>query len=67
VGEAKARLDKELKGLEKELTGLEKKLANPNFVAKAPEDVVEENRQRVVDGKLRVEKLAMARTSLDAL
>jgi len=67
VGEAKSRLDKELKGLEKELAGLEKKLANPNFVAKAPEEVVEENRQRVVDGKLRVEKLAMARTSLDTL
>ena len=67
VGEAKARLDKELKSLDKELGGLEKKLANPNFVAKAPEEVVEENRQRLADGKVRVEKLTAARAGLETL
>ncbi|MEO0816638.1 MAG: valine--tRNA ligase [Pseudomonadota bacterium] len=67
VGEAKARLDKELKALDKELTGLEKKLANPNFVAKAPDEVVEENRERLTEGKLRVEKLTAARAALDTL
>ncbi|MEM9739455.1 MAG: valine--tRNA ligase [Pseudomonadota bacterium] len=67
VREAKARLDKELKSLEKELMGLEKKLANPNFVSKAPEAVVEENRQRISDGKVRIEKLAVARAGLEAL
>ncbi|MEO0785311.1 MAG: valine--tRNA ligase [Pseudomonadota bacterium] len=67
VGEAKARLDKELKALEKELTGLEKKLGNPNFVAKAPQEVVEENRERLSEGKVRVEKLTAARKALDAL
>ncbi|MEO0466586.1 MAG: valine--tRNA ligase [Pseudomonadota bacterium] len=67
AGEAKSRLDKELRALDKELTGLEKKLANPNFVAKAPLEVVEENRQRVVDGKIRVEKLNAARAGLEAL
>ncbi|MEL6566986.1 MAG: valine--tRNA ligase [Pseudomonadota bacterium] len=67
VGEAKARLNKELKALDKELTGLEKKLANPNFVAKAPDEVVEENRERLTEGKLRVEKLTAARTALDTL
>ncbi|MEM1149762.1 MAG: valine--tRNA ligase, partial [Pseudomonadota bacterium] len=67
IDEAKTRLDKELKALDKELAGLEKKLANPNFVAKAPEEVVQENRQRVVDGKLRVDKLKTARAGLDTL
>ncbi|MEO0872773.1 MAG: class I tRNA ligase family protein, partial [Pseudomonadota bacterium] len=67
VGEAKVSLDKELKSLEKELTGLEKKLGNPNFVAKAPQEVVEENRERLSEGKVRVEKLIAARKALDAL
>ncbi|MEM1106430.1 MAG: valine--tRNA ligase [Pseudomonadota bacterium] len=67
VAEAKARLDKEVAGLNKELAGLSKKLANPNFIAKAPEDIVAENRQRLADGEVRVDKLAAARAGLDAL
>ncbi|MEM6948252.1 MAG: hypothetical protein AAF486_09170, partial [Pseudomonadota bacterium] len=60
-------LDKEVAGLNKELAGLSKKLANPNFIAKAPEDIVAENRQRLADGEVRVDKLAAARAGLDAL
>ncbi len=63
IGEAKARLTKEIAGLEKDVTGIEKKLGNENFVSRAPADVVEENRQRLADGKVRLEKLkgALAR------
>ena len=65
--EAKARLDKEIKGLEKDITGLDKKLGNPNFVEKAPPEVVEENRERLADARVRVEKLSAARAALETL
>ncbi|MEM0985292.1 MAG: valine--tRNA ligase [Pseudomonadota bacterium] len=67
VTEAKARLDKDLKSLDKELSGLAKKLANENFVAKAPAEVVEENRERLSAGKARLAKLKSAREGLDRL
>ncbi|MEM7768473.1 MAG: valine--tRNA ligase [Pseudomonadota bacterium] len=67
VGEAKSRLDKELKGLDKDISGIEKKLANENFIAKAPAEVVEENRERLADGQARLVKLKAARKGLDAL
>ncbi|WP_366924078.1 valine--tRNA ligase [Metallumcola ferriviriculae] len=37
----KARLEKDMLNLEKELSRVEKKLGNPNFLDKAPENVVE--------------------------
>ena len=40
------RLKKEIGKLEGEIGGLEKKLSNEKFIANAPEDVVEENRER---------------------
>ncbi len=67
VGEAKARLDKEIGRLEKELAGLEKKLANESFIAKAPPEVVEENRERMAEGRARQTRLKAARAGLDAL
>lgn len=44
-----ARLEKELVKLEKELTGIEARLSNANFVARAPESVVEGEKQKVAD------------------
>jgi len=67
VGEAKARLEKELKALEKDLSAIEKKLANAQFVAKAPPEVVDENRERLKAGTARLAKLRAAREGLDAL
>ena len=67
VAEAKARLEKEIKALEKDVTGLEKKLGNPNFVERAPAEVVEENRERLAEAKIRTGKLTAARAALETL
>lgn len=45
----KARLDKELGKLEKERTMLAGKLKNPNYVEKAPADLVERDKVRVAE------------------
>jgi valyl-tRNA synthetase len=54
----RARLQKELERLGGEIDRIERKLANADFVARAPEDVVEEQRERcqeaiAVRGKLK--------------
>ena len=46
VSGEKARLEKEIAKLEGEIVKFEKKLANEGFLAKAPEDVVDEQRER---------------------
>ena len=67
VGEARTRLDKEIKTLEKDIGGIEKKLANPKFVEKAPAEIVEENRERLTAGSERLAKLTAARAGLDTM
>lgn len=47
VDAEKARLDKEIKKLDPEITKYEKKLSNQGFLAKAPADVVAEQRERL--------------------
>ena len=42
----RGRLAKELKKLADEIARIDAKLGNPAFVAKAPEEVVEENRDK---------------------
>ncbi|MCP3105138.1 valine--tRNA ligase [Myxococcus sp. K15C18031901] len=51
------RLRKEIARAEQEATSVLRKLENPNFVAKAPPDVVEKDRARVVELKERKAKL----------
>ena len=67
VTEARKRLDKEIATLDKDITSTEKKLANADFVAKAPEEIVEENRERIRDWSARREKLKAARKSLEGI
>ncbi|MEE2877749.1 MAG: valine--tRNA ligase [Pseudomonadota bacterium] len=62
-----ARLDKEIAKLEKDITGTEKKLSNENFVAKAPPEIVEENRERVIEWTATLAKLTSAREQLSAM
>ncbi len=56
----KTRLTKEVGKLDGEAMGIEKKLGNAEFVAKAPEEVVEENRERLATLRARRMRLAEA-------
>ncbi|KCZ93273.1 valine--tRNA ligase [Hyphomonas johnsonii] len=67
VAEARKRLDKEVAQLDKDIMATEKKLGNEAFVSKAPVEIVEENRERIVEWSGRREKLKAARKSLEGL
>ncbi|MDR3407564.1 MAG: valine--tRNA ligase [Methylovirgula sp.] len=56
----KVRLAKEIEKLQGEARKIEAKLGNADFVARAPEDVVEENRERLAEAFSRIEKLGAA-------
>jgi valyl-tRNA synthetase len=56
----KARLTKEIAKAQDEMGKVEKKLANKGFLAKAPEEVVAENRTRLAEYAAQKEKLAEA-------
>ncbi|MGA7385730.1 MAG: class I tRNA ligase family protein, partial [Methylocella sp.] len=60
----KARLIREIAKLKGDADKIEAKLRNADFVARAPEDVVEENRERREDDLSRMEKLAAALVKL---
>jgi valyl-tRNA synthetase len=60
----KARLAKEIAKLKGDADKIEAKLRNADFVARAPEDVVDENRERREDALTRMEKLAAALVKL---
>ena len=53
----RARLAKELEKAQKQVEGQERKLANENFVARAPEQVVATERERLEKAKALVENL----------
>jgi len=58
------RLDKEIEKLEGEAKKLNAKLANPGFLAKAEEEVIDEHRERLEATRARIEKLRAARGRL---
>jgi valyl-tRNA synthetase len=60
VAAEKLRLAKEIGKLDGDILGTQKKLANAEFVAKAPEDVIEENRERLVTAGARKKRLEEA-------
>jgi len=57
LGEERARLRKEIARVESDLAALSRKLENPSFVARAPADVVEKDRARVLELEARRAKL----------
>ncbi len=63
----KSRLAKEIAKLTGDAGKIEAKLNNADFVARAPEEVVEENRERLTEAFSRVEKLEAARARLSSL
>jgi valyl-tRNA synthetase len=56
----RARLQKEIAKTESDIRKTQAKLDNADFVARAPEDIVEENRERLVEWGARLEKLRAA-------
>ncbi len=56
----RARLSGEHDKLTIESAGISAKLGKADFVARAPEEVVEENRERLAEAQARMEKLAQA-------
>ncbi|MGZ3278268.1 MAG: class I tRNA ligase family protein, partial [Caulobacteraceae bacterium] len=67
VAAEKARLAKEIAALEADAERTRKKLGNPDFVARAPEEVVEENRERLAEAEEAVAKLKAALERLQAV
>jgi valyl-tRNA synthetase len=63
----KARLAKEIAGLDSEIDRTAKKLANTDFVARAPEAVVEENRERLAEAEGAKTQLQAALQRLEAV
>jgi valyl-tRNA synthetase len=64
LGAETARLTKELAKLDGEIAGVERKLSNADFIAKAPEEVIEENRERIADARARQAKIREAQARL---
>ncbi len=60
IGAERARLTKEIAKLEGEVKKIDAKLGNADFVARAPDDVVEENRECRADAISRIEKMKAA-------
>jgi valyl-tRNA synthetase len=60
LGAEKARLAKEIGKLEGEVKKVDAKLANPGFLAKADEDVIEEHKERRDEAQARIDKLTAA-------
>jgi valyl-tRNA synthetase len=61
------RLSKEVARIEGEISKVNAKLANTDFMAKAPEEVVEEQKERLSDYAFKRDKLAAALAGLKAL
>jgi valyl-tRNA synthetase len=63
----RARLTKEVGALSADIEKTAKKLSNPDFVARAPEEVVEENRERLAEAQAAKAKLEGALARLTAV
>ena len=63
----RARLSKEIAGLAAKIERTAKKLNNPDFVSRAPEEVIEENRERLADDEASKTKLEGALERLGAV
>ncbi len=67
VGKERARLSRDIARLTGDLGKIEGKLGNAQFVAKAPPEVIEEQRERLAELQQRVARLAGARDRLSAI
>ena len=62
----KARLEKAIAKADGEIAKIDKKLSNQGFLAKAPDEVVQENRDRLAEEKAARDKLANALERISA-
>ncbi|HVV86355.1 MAG TPA: valine--tRNA ligase [Kofleriaceae bacterium] len=60
----RARITRDIGKADKDIAALEKKLANPQFVERAPEEVVAEQRARLAEEQTRRARLVEARAQL---
>ncbi|MBL8591030.1 MAG: valine--tRNA ligase, partial [Methylobacteriaceae bacterium] len=60
LGAEKTRLARETKKLEGDIARIDAKLGNADFMARAPEEVVEEQRERRAEAAARIEKMQAA-------
>jgi valyl-tRNA synthetase len=60
LAQERERLQREIGKIEDEIAKAEKKLGNDAFVAKAPPEVVEEQKERLAEGRALRGKLAAA-------
>jgi len=67
IAAERARLTKEVGALASDIERTAKKLGNPDFVARAPEEVVEENRERLAEAEAAKVKLEGALARLTAV
>ena len=67
VAAEKARLAKAIKGLEDDISRVAKKLGNPDFMARAPEAVVNENREKMAEAEAAKAKLDSALAKFEAM
>ncbi|HWE48006.1 MAG TPA: valine--tRNA ligase [Caulobacteraceae bacterium] len=63
----KARLQKEIAGHANDADRTRKKLDNPDFIARAPDEVVEENRERLAEAEAAQAKLESALIRLESV
>jgi valyl-tRNA synthetase len=57
IAAERGRLDREMQKIDEEVGKIDRKLGNPQFVEKAPEEVIEEQRQRRADAVERRQRL----------
>ena len=60
VAAERGRLQKEIAREEKDVSKMDAKLANPDFLERAPEDVIEENRERRAEALARIARMKAA-------
>ena len=62
----RARLDKELQKIEADIQRIDAKLANADFIKRAPEEVVDAEREKREDAQMRHAKIREAQERLKA-
>ena len=67
VAAERARLAKDVAALSSDIERTGKKLGNPDFISRAPEEVVEENRERLADAEAARAKLQAALQRLETV